>query len=68
MNKSKSDIIIDIITFVIVFEIRYLCRLEYQLGRAHASKTSLSTNKPVKDIEDRARKIAEMLPNPDEIL
>lgn len=67
MNKSKTDIIIDILTFVIVFEIRYLCRLEYQLGCKNASKSPLSKNVPVENIEDRARQIAAVLQNEDEI-
>lgn len=68
MNKSKSDIIIDILSLIIIFEIRYLCKLEYQLGRASASKSSLPTGNSVENIQDRARQIVAVLQNPDEIL
>lgn len=58
MTKEKRiDVISNIVSFAIMFGIRYLCRLEYNRGFADGKHSANSMTTPN---EDRARHIADV--------
>ena len=65
MTKEKRiDVISNIVSFAVMFGIRYLCQLEYNRGFTDGKR---STNSMTAPIEDRARHIADALSERDVI-
>lgn len=63
-KENRINTISNIVSFAVMFGIRYLCRLEYNRGFADGKRSANSMTAP---IEDRARHIADALSERDVI-